>query len=113
MRLISKSGFLLMFTALTSVGQTSFPTNDDRLMAITAVAIGRMCAEQKPEMNYSLQNLLNVPDRGVTPELKSEIAQVDADPSLQGEIMAMQIHAAGDPLAMKHLCPSYAPKGAE
>ncbi|AOS42112.1 hypothetical protein [Pseudomonas brassicacearum] len=110
MRLIQKSGFLLVFVALSSVGQISFPTNDDHFIAVTAVAIGRMCAEQKPEMNYSLQNLLSMPDRGVTSELKKEIAKVDADPSLQDEIMAIQIHAAGDSSAMKYLCPSYAPK---
>lgn len=113
MRFISKSGYLLAFVALSSVGQVSFPTNVNQSIAVNAVAIGRMCAERKPEMNYSLQNLLSVPDRGVTPELKEEIAKVDADPSLQDEIMAIQIHMAGDPSAMKYLCPSYSPKDAK
>ncbi|QTH12501.1 hypothetical protein C4C32_18115 [Pseudomonas corrugata] len=113
MRFISKSGYLLAFVALSSVGQVSFPTNESASTAVNVVAIGRMCAELKPEMNYSVQNLLSVPDRGVSPELKEEIAKIDADPARQDEVMTTKMHIAGDPLAMKYLCPFYLPKEAK
>ena len=108
MRLISKSACLVACFALSNFGQAlaAYTTRD---VAITAVAMGRMCAEWKPEMNYSLQNLMSLPEFAPNADLKKEIAEVENNPAFQDEIREIQMRGTGDELAIRNICPSYAP----
>lgn len=108
MRLISKSACLLAIAALNNAG-LALANNDNHDIAVIMVAMGRMCAEQKPEMNYSLQNVFALPEVATNAELKKEITEINANPSFQAEIKVVQMQAAVDPSAMKQFCPSYAP----
>lgn len=112
MRVISKAVCLVALVALSNLGKTQAATEDHDI-AVTMVAMGRMCAEQEPGMNYSLQNIFSLPDIAANADLKKEILAVDTNPAFQDEIKAVQVQAAGDPSAAKHFCPSYAPKASK
>jgi hypothetical protein len=110
MRLFTKKACLFVLISLSHSAYASAsnePSNRD--IAVIAVAIGRACAELKPDMNYSLQNMLIRPETGVTDELRKEIAEVDSNPASQDEISVIQRNTKGDAMAMKSMCPSYAP----
>lgn len=108
MRLISKSAVLVIFAALSNFG-LALANNENHDIAVIMVAMGRMCAEQRPEMNYSLQNVFVLPEVASNAELKKEIIEVDADPAFQAGIKVVQMQATADPSAIGQFCPSYAP----
>lgn len=77
---------LCAFSVFTGAQQTT----SERDVVITAVATSRACINWKPQMGYALQNLLDLPDSGLSQATKEQILLADTAPEYQAEIQTTQ-----------------------
>ncbi|MGF6113228.1 hypothetical protein [Pseudomonas frederiksbergensis] len=70
------------------------PTN--REVAVMTVAMKRTCSHLNPAGKYSLRNVMDDPQSGLTEEMKKEILIADKSPDYEQEIQLARDKTEGD-----------------
>lgn len=78
--------FSVGLAGLSSISASVAQEPSNREAAVMTVAMKRTCSHLNPAGKYSLRNVMDDPESGLTEEMKEEILIADTSPDYQQEI---------------------------